>query len=217
MIPDWSGQVVAVLATGPSLTAADISRAKGTGAKLIGVNDSYRLAPFIDILYACDALWWELHLKEVLNTVSDDTRLFTCSDTNVESGKVKEQMAAQHDVTIVPGEYKPGFCLQPPKIHYGGNSGFQALNLALHTQAERILLLGLNMSCVEGKRHFFGDHPAHLNRVTTYDSYINEFVNASKDVAAGKIVNCTRDSALTCFPVMTLEEALDGHARTAAV
>ena len=50
----WAGDTCCILATGPSLTPAQAEYAKGK-ARVIAVNDAWRLAPWADILYACDA------------------------------------------------------------------------------------------------------------------------------------------------------------------
>ena len=50
----WAGDTCCILATGPSLTPDQAEYAKGK-ARVIAVNDAWRLAPWADILYACDA------------------------------------------------------------------------------------------------------------------------------------------------------------------
>ena len=65
IVSDWTGEPCIVVASGPSLdadTAHRVRMARWTdGWRVIVVNDAYRLLPRADILYACDARWWELH------------------------------------------------------------------------------------------------------------------------------------------------------------
>jgi hypothetical protein len=107
-------------------------------------------------------------------------------------------------------------------IHFGSNGGFQAVNLMIQLGIRRILLLGFDMKIASGDSifgaaHWFGNHP---NRtVSPYKKFVEEFNGAAailckENAYSGAehtsvcIVNCTRDSALKCFPVMTLREAL---------
>lgn len=82
-------------------------------------------------------------------------------------------------------------------IHYGipggGNSGFQAINLAYMLGAKTIILLGFDMFGV----HYFGDHPDKLVKQSPYKDFIKSFETITKDV---EIINCSRQTALNCFP-----------------
>lgn len=91
------------------------------------------------------------------------------------------------------------------KIHYGisggGNSGFQAVNLAYIMGARTIILLGFDMFGT----HYFGRHPKCLNQHSPFKEFIKSFETITKDV---EIINCSRQTALTCFPIMTIESVL---------
>ena len=52
--------IYAILATGPSMSQALADSVRGK-AKVIAVSDSYRLAPWADVLAASDRGWWRLH------------------------------------------------------------------------------------------------------------------------------------------------------------
>jgi hypothetical protein len=59
------------------------------------------------------------------------------------------------------------------------------------------------------KRHFFGDHPDGLKNTAKYEYFIPAFRAAAEWLPSHiRIVNCTPNSALDCFPRMTLREAL---------
>ena len=55
--PIWRGATVVCLGGGPSLTAADAAQCRGR-ARVIAINDAYRLVPWADLLYFCDYRWW---------------------------------------------------------------------------------------------------------------------------------------------------------------
>src|SRR5262245_32226499 len=57
----FPGGTVACLATGPSLTRADVDLARAHCDGVIAINDAYTLCPTADILYACDGKWWTWH------------------------------------------------------------------------------------------------------------------------------------------------------------
>jgi len=56
-----------VVASGPSLTREDVEYCRDK-AKVIVVNDCYRLAPWADICYASDYDWYRLHINAIRNS-----------------------------------------------------------------------------------------------------------------------------------------------------
>lgn len=100
----------------------------------------------------------------------------------------------------------PGLSFDPAYIHEGGNSGYQAINLAVHFGAKRILLLGYDM----GGKHWFGDHPKSLPVKSNYQIFMDNFATLPNDLkAAGvEVINCSRKTALAVFPRSTIEREL---------
>ncbi len=89
-------------------------------------------------------------------------------------------------------------------IHQGNNSGYQAINLAYHFGAKRIILLGYDMTG-QGN-HWFGKHEGPgLSRNTNYESYVQHFETIKPESYGIEIVNCSRITALNCFPKRRLE------------
>jgi len=192
----WERCIVA--ATGPSLSQAVAWQC--FGIKTIAVNDAYTLFPWANILYACDAAWWDVHHGVTFFAGEK----WSSHDPN---GNDKRKAAAQYDLRIIRGQDQEGFSVNPSIIHYGGNSGFQAINLAILLGAKEILLVGFDMQATT-KRHFFGDHPPQLMNAANYQQFIAHFDRAATQLPPGvRIVNCTPGSALRCFPMLSLEEA----------
>ena len=54
-----------LVTTGPSLTEAVVEtiRPYKNDFIIFGCNDSYRLVDYLDLHYACDKAWWDLHAK----------------------------------------------------------------------------------------------------------------------------------------------------------
>lgn len=84
-----------------------------------------------------------------------------------------------------------------------GNSGTLGLSVAMKMKPSRVILLGADCQGT----HFFGKHTKTGLRhtsATQFRTMTRQFAAFSKS----PIVNCSPVSALTCFPKMSLEEAL---------
>jgi hypothetical protein len=68
------------------------------------------------------------------------------------------------------------------------------------------------MRHVGGLSHFFGDHQAwRQNGDTEYQGFVQHFARAVPTIPKGvSIVNATSGSALNCFTMMSLGEAIGG-------
>jgi hypothetical protein len=201
----WPGETVVILASGPSLAAEDAARVGGK-ARVVAVSDAWRAAPSAELLYAADAPWWDhddgaKHLGFAGEKWTQDQR----SKTDAQF-----KAAARWGLRLVHSAQRAGLSFDPALIHQGGNSGFQALNLAVLFGARRILLIGFDLQPTGGRSHFFGDHPGALNQQIPFGSFRAAFEAAAPQLAEAGIVvvNCSRATALTCFPRLPLEEAL---------
>lgn len=200
-LPRWSpSQTVAIVASGPSLRGADLGALANTPT--IAINDSWRLVPRAEILYACDPPWWRAH--DFVPAFSGER---WTQHKGPESWPTEAQLAG---LRVIRSAARPGVSTDPALIHTGFNSGFQALNLAILGGARRILLLGYDMQKAPGWSHWFGDHPGALNRHSPYDLFISAFCEAAGQIRdlGVEVLNCNPDSALPCFPRTTLAEAL---------
>lgn len=197
----WEGQIAAIVASGPSLQQSEVNKLEGK-ARVIAVNDSWRFCPWADILYAADRAWWQHH---------DYVKQFTGARWTQQQGhSAWRQEATDAGLTIVDSAHKAGISFDPSIIHTGLNSGYQALNIAVLLGATRILLLGIDCTILDGKTHWFGDHPGRLKRQSPYDRFNKEFVLASADLehTGIRVINCSERSALTCFKRGRIEEYL---------
>lgn len=192
---------VVIAASGPSLRVEDLSYCRGR-VKLIAVNDAWRLAPWGNLLYGGDFRWVDYY-----NGVPG---------FHGEKWTQDERAAKKYDWNWVKAisENNPGngLSFNPRWIRTGHNSGYQALNLALLMGAQKIFLLGYDMQKADGGRreYFFDDYPAAINLPSDYQIFINKFREAvdSLEHFNAKVINCTPGSAMDCFPMMSLREAL---------
>ena len=197
----WIGKRIIVAASGPSLTAEVVRVCNGES--ILAVNDAYKMFPRADVLYACDAAWWEVN-----RFVPDFTgERWTSHSLNPKNDKTN--FHNKDLFNIIAGSSAAGFSTNPAVIHYGNNSGFQAVNLAILFGAAEIVLVGFDMRIVDNKSHFFGNHKTPLRDSHSFLGWINDFNEANKRLKAGvRIVNATPNSALKCFPMVSLEEVI---------
>ena len=108
--------------------------------------------------------------------------------------------AHKFDAIHVPGVFKPGLGCDDV-IHLGGNSGYQAINLAYLMGAKEINLIGFDMQRTNNMSHWHGDHPRQCINQSPYHAWLKNFDQLSKDLNDLNIdvTNYTRVTALKCF------------------
>lgn len=202
----WLGRTVVVLASGPSLCPYDVRRALVhqhlTGGRIIAVNESWRRCPVADVLYGADVNWWTNRAPKPEEFAGE-----RWTQDKQWSGKYLPGMHVM--------ESRAGADVSPPgsdHIFTGNNSSFQAMNLAIVWGARRVVFLGLDLSCEDGKaNHWHDDYPDPVRNVrTSYAIFRRAFEHAAPKLTAlgVEVINATPASALKCFPIMTIREAL---------
>jgi hypothetical protein len=196
--PAWQGDTVVLVASGPSAATVPLEQARGR-ARVVTVNSSWRLAPWADILFACDYAWW----------------------ARTEGWQDFEGLRLTVDARAAR-EWGLGYvhCLKPdPRIQlgpkgtvgWGGNGGFHVLNLAIQFRAARVLLVGYDMRVDQGL-HWHGAHPAGLSNPKARNvEYWRRCVDGAARVAAAEgveVLNCSPVSALRRFPKADFAEAI---------
>lgn len=179
----WRGLTAACIASGPSLTPEDVELVRAAGLKTIAVNNSWQAARFCDVIYAGDKKWW----LKYRSSIDIDAERWTSN-------------------TVVHKDM--GINMHPSG---GGalNSGLRAIELAIHFGAARVLLLGFDCMLTDGKTHWHGDHAGLGNPdARRFKVWMVQFMRLKNHLKGAVVVNCTRRTALRCFPMATLEEAL---------
>lgn len=182
-------KTVAILATGPSLHRNDVDQLKGQ-FPVIAINDAWRLAPWADILYACDERWWT-HYNFVPG--------FRGEKWTQNQGRRSWPLEANRNgLNVIKSRNAPGLSFIEGLIHTGYNSGFQALNLAVLWGYKRIILLGYDCSDIG---HFFGEHPPPLRKKSPYSLFRKSFIESAPQLkeAGIEVVNCSRQTTIQCF------------------
>jgi hypothetical protein len=164
---------------------------------VIVVNNTHEVAPFADALFAMDRAWWATYGDRI----KPGPELWT---TNAEAAKV-------YRLHHIHGERGGGTATARNSIRMGGNSGFQALALALHFGAARVVLLGYDMAYGKGEQsHWHGEHRGLGNPIRArFPEWIGHFDNLRAKLPAGvEILNATRTTALHTFPRVDLAHCL---------
>lgn len=191
----WEGQTIAVLASGPSMSQEVCDLVHRTpGVQAIAINETWRLAPWATMLYAADPEWWTFHGNRALR----------------EFRGLKVSCMPVNGVLQLRNSGTEGFDPDPSAVRTGGNSGYQALHIAAHAGAARVLLCGFDMR--GGADHWHGRHPHPLKQTDDeqFARWIRRFGTLAPVLAKRgvDVVNCTPGSALQCFRMGVLEDEL---------
>lgn len=180
-----------IIASGPSLTKEQVEYCKDK-AKVYAVNNAYQLAPWADVLYACDHEWWA-HYKP---------------DFAGEKWTLNQKAAAEFGINLIGCNQKALFSTVDGVIATGFNSGFQALNLAYTQGCRKAILLGFDYK--NTGQHFFGRHNGSLDKSPSMLRWVQHMNNAAPLMkeAGFEVINATPDSAIQCFPMMSIQCAL---------
>jgi hypothetical protein len=187
----WPDSTMAILATGPSLTQADVDVVRPKVDVVIAVSNAYRLAPWADVIVSSESKWWTWHPAA--------RQLPALKYGCVSSPGHRVRYPAEVQAIVSSG--RRGFDPDPSRIRDGHNSGYQAIHLAVHLGATTVILLGFDMQ----GGHFFGHHPDRTGPL--FPSCLAAFPTlvAPLEARGVRVINCTRRTALTCFPQHPLE------------
>lgn len=195
----WAGATIICIATGPSLQQADVDACQGH--PVVAIKDAIQMAPWADVLYSCGqdrSKWWQrTHGTAIVERFKGHR--FTLDPV----------VARQGWATLLKNSGEGGIDTDPSSLRTGRNSGYQAINLAVHMGAAKIVLLGYDLQAdTDGRDHFFGAHPTG-NR-PPYHEFLPWFASMLEPLTALGItvINASRVSALDVFPKLSLQEAL---------
>ena len=209
---EWDGETCAVLGGGASMSAAVAESVRGR-CRVIAVNNQGvscvngsgkvqpALAPWADVLYAADRMWWH-HNRGAAEQ-------FAGIKATVMPNGYNDFVPLFDGLRVLGNGGADGFDDRPDHVRTGWNSGYQALHLAAHFGAKRVLLLGFDMHAAAGE-HWFGDHRWRKGYKSRYPLFARAFTDGAPEFAKRgvDVVNCTPGSALGCFRQASVEEGL---------
>jgi hypothetical protein len=207
MVDVWSiprafaGRTIAVCASGPSMSAAVAEQLRAADVPVIAVNSTFRLVPWAWAIYGADSDWW-LH--------ESNAEVFGLPSHKVTLTYEATRPLLKRGVLGLRRDNSERYSDEPDCLATLGNSGAQAIQLAVKTGAARVLLVGFDFHAREG-HHWHGDHPAPLRKTDPdlFAAWARRLERVAPDLLArSQVVNCTRGSGITCFPFSALDDAL---------
>lgn len=176
------------------MSAVEVAATLRPGAiRVIAINRSHELVPWAEVLYAADSGFWRAYS----NARKFDGWRF-CADEYVrllDSGIYPVTIARKPDKTRLSEMIR-----QPVgTVGYGGNSGFQAVNLAAQFGASKILL------CLDySGSHWHPDHSRALRNPTAAElkvwaTHLDRQAKTFKSWGI-EVFNVARHSILKAYP-----------------
>lgn len=189
---DWLHKLrgtVVCIASGPSLTDADVERVRASGLPAIVTNTTYQRCPWATVLIGHDANWWAVHHRQVQRTFRGHRV------TGESAGK---RYGAQHLAVL--------------KFKTFRNAGCAAISLAVLAGARRVILLGYDgRFAPDGRTHWHGDHPVGLlGNCGSMPHWPERFgqVAAYARQHDVEVLNASRDTAHEMFPRIALADVV---------
>lgn len=201
----FPGETIVVIGGGSSLTAEDVSYCRDK-ARVVAVKEAgcCRIpgkeapAPWADVLYAADEKYWRF-----VKGAPEFKGLKYAIEQREDYPPVNWP-----DVQVLKNMGEHGLELDPSGLRTGFNSGYQAINVAVHLGAARVILLGFDCWRFSFDQNWFGPHPTHLE--SPYPLFLQAFNTIVQPLkAAGvDVVNCSPQTMLKAFRQAPLREVL---------
>jgi hypothetical protein len=183
----WEGSTVIVLASGPSLTEADVELVRqwkegGNNRYVIVTNTTYQMALWADALFFHDLKWWKMYRDDVRARFAG--RVVTVASVNDPDVDWLRRWDAYN------------------------NSGAGSMALAALAGAVRVIGLGVDCKYTDGRRHWHGDHPPGLGNARAVKKWETHYARLKRNHASIEMMNASRDTDLKALPRVLLEDAL---------
>lgn len=189
-----------VIGGGASLAKSDVDRVRGR-ARVLAVNNAFAIAPFADVVYACDEEWWQ-HNDEAVRATTRAARWAGDAAAAVRFGTARLALEEGCGAHALPGYAYTG----------NGNGGYQAIQLARHLGARVIVLLGFDCQHTGGRKHWHEDHPRPMQNPSPerMTKWREAFPALARDLDADSVAifNCSRETAIACIPRARLDTLL---------
>src|SRR5262245_45630751 len=204
--PDWAGQYVAIIGGGPSVKREDVNSLKDR-IRTVAINESHQLAPWADVLYSCDRLWWEMRHA----AVKDFKGLKVTQDPQAAMSWPELKRIRLRDSR--PGQYIQHLLLDEwGVVGSGQGSGFQVVNWMAQLSVKGMALLGFDGCMIDNRLHWHGRHEGRLNNPnqSTFLGWKQWMENAAPKLRELGIdmINCSMVSTIGCFPRLSVADTL---------
>jgi len=153
------------------------------------------------VCYFADSEWWRWHKER------PEFMAFAGEKCSIKSTGMTVEDAQVH---ILRNAGPDGLSLDPEALSSGRNSGYQAIQVAAQLGVSKLVLIGFDMKAVDGRSHWFGEHPSAGSPDRFEKNFAPLFDQLARpmELLGMRVVNATPGSALRLFPREPLEEAL---------
>lgn len=199
---------VFILGGGPTmLDCINGNRPRLCTSRVLGVNLAYTLGyPLVDACFFGDAkfYWWN---KDGIGMFGG---MKITRNRGVEHGY--DSVEGQPGLIIVKRGKQHGIDDRKGQISWNASSGGAAINVAYHLGARYITLVGYDMRLVGGEKNWM-EHTKEETKRNPYANFLRPFDKIANDAKrlGVRIVNATPGSAITQFPMTTVDEVLDAN------
>lgn len=177
------GETVAILASGPSMSRDVADAVNRMCVATIVINNTWRLAPWADALFAADAPWWR--------SPKAPTAEEFAGERFVSEEPTRHGMGPLPGVTHIP---------KRDVTFGGGNSALRAAHMCQDLGAREILLYGVDLRDDE-VTHWHGPHTTLRNPdLLEFGRQRRAWEVFAKTAGRPEVRNCNPRSAVTCFP-----------------
>ena len=192
--PIYKDETIFIIGGGPSLKNFNFDLLKRK--KVIAINKAFLTVPWANVLYWTDSRFYnwfkaQIHAFKGLKVTN-------------------KPKPVTDDIINLRDTGRTGLDLDRSSLRHGNNSGYAAINLAVHLGAKKIVLLGYDMSLSGNKSHWHEGYSTPTNHKVYKNSMLPHFdtlVDPIKKLGI-EIWNANPNSDLTCFPKCTIEEGL---------
>lgn len=193
-------KTIGIIASGPSVTPEDCALLREVCDEVGSVNSSYMTRPATDWMYTNDPDWLDDEC-DFYQLLLYPGRIYCgyWGDWKLPERVNRDYRAVKHSKPLLT---------QPGRLAWGGNSGYAAINLAWHLGAKRVILLGYDQKGDDFTAHWHPPHHESVQKRFNWPMWHAEFAKLAAVAPQHnlEIINATRDTALTCFKRVNLED-----------
>ncbi len=197
-----------VLGCGPSLSQEQLEKVKHL--KRFGANRTFEFD--MDVVLGCNYQFWDHYWEQI-------------KDYRCHKWTTRPELEGKYPgLNYIEERWEDSLSTDPSYICAHHGSGPQILNMALHYGCTVMLLIGWDMRFLGKvdrrtyeKRHYFGEDELTANHwpMTGPNGELAGLIKEMETIDAGalgvEIINCTPNSAMQCFPMMSLDTALEKY------
>lgn len=168
---------------------------------IIGVNMSYKLGNWIDMMFFGDRSFYGRVKRDIHNFPGLKITCGIDIDKRFPNVRLLKRKSGR--------SWTYGLATEPNTICWNSNSGAAAINVAVHTGVKRIYLLGFDMNIKDSQRHWHKLYE-NMSKSPPYLTHLRSFPAIAKDAKklGVEIINVNPSSMIQDFPKLNLKEII---------